>query len=114
MGAADVEETDKSCSSLCYECSRERPDDFDPLRFEREFNCKSDSGDSLEWLGFDPLRGGSNRQLYPNEIQSDFAFLPFGGGPRKCVGDQVLCAFVCCLLVLLFKEKKTPMSELVP
>ena len=26
--------------------------------------------------------------LYPNEVAADFAFLPFGGGMRKCVGDQ--------------------------
>ena len=26
--------------------------------------------------------------MYPNEVHSDFAFLPFGGGNRKCVGDQ--------------------------
>ena len=26
--------------------------------------------------------------LYPNEVASDFAFIPFGGGMRKCVGDQ--------------------------
>lgn len=38
------------------------------------------------WAGFDPSR--SPGALYPNEIISDFAFLPFGGGPRKCVGDQ--------------------------
>jgi len=25
---------------------------------------------------------------YPNEVASDFAFIPFGGGARKCVGDQ--------------------------
>ncbi|KAJ1636093.1 hypothetical protein T492DRAFT_587903, partial [Pavlovales sp. CCMP2436] len=26
--------------------------------------------------------------LYPSEAASDFAFIPFGGGERKCVGDQ--------------------------
>lgn len=26
--------------------------------------------------------------MYPNEVASDFAFIPFGGGARKCVGDQ--------------------------
>jgi cytochrome P450 len=26
--------------------------------------------------------------MYPNEVSSDFAFIPFGGGARKCVGDQ--------------------------
>jgi len=26
--------------------------------------------------------------LYPNEIATDFSFLPFGGGARKCIGDQ--------------------------
>ena len=27
--------------------------------------------------------------MYPNEVDSNFAFMPFGGGQRKCVGDQV-------------------------
>eukprot|EP00976_Prorocentrum_cordatum_P093037 1189206-Prorocentrum_minimum.AAC.1 len=37
------------------------------------------------WEGFDPslVKG-----FYPNEIASDFAYIPFGGGIRKCVGDQ--------------------------
>ncbi|WJX12896.1 hypothetical protein P8452_03348 [Trifolium repens] len=26
--------------------------------------------------------------LPANQVISDFAFLSFGGGPRKCVGDQ--------------------------
>eukprot|EP00904_Undaria_pinnatifida_P013190 jgi/Undpi1/9000/HiC_scaffold_26.g11461.m1 len=60
----------------------ENPDAFDPDRFDRPFQNKGVDG----WAGFDPklLEG----QLYPNEVVSDFAYLPFGGGQRKCVGDQ--------------------------
>ena len=38
------------------------------------------------WAGYRPEAQGSS--LYPNEVASDFAFIPFGGGARKCVGDQ--------------------------
>jgi len=37
------------------------------------------------WAGYDPEKWKG--QLYPTETASDYAFLPFGAGPRKCVGD---------------------------
>jgi phytoene/squalene synthetase/cytochrome P450 len=51
---------------------------FNPWRWEKNIEGKGG------WNGFNPQKVG----LYPNEIASDFAFLPFGGGARKCVGDQ--------------------------
>lgn len=37
------------------------------------------------WAGYDPQHISG---LYPNEVATDFSFLPFGGGARKCIGDQ--------------------------
>merc|ERR1740124_1313132 len=28
------------------------------------------------------------RSIYPNEVSTDYSFLPFGGGQLKCVGDS--------------------------
>lgn len=58
------------------------PDKFDPMRFTRPYS----NPDIPEWGGFDPAKWEG--KLYPNEVASDFAFLPFGGGARKCVGDE--------------------------
>jgi len=58
------------------------PNQFDPLRFTRKYT----NPDVPEWAGFDPDKWEG--KLYPNEIASDFAYLPFGGGARKCVGDE--------------------------
>ena len=59
----------------------ENPDKYDPDRFNRPFS----NPEQKDWKGYKP--GGSASQ-YPNEVHSDFAFIPFGGGSRKCVGDQ--------------------------
>jgi cytochrome P450 len=59
----------------------ENPEKFDPTRWERSFHNPGIKG----WEGYDPTK---IRGLYPNEQAADFAFLPFGGGQRKCVGDQ--------------------------
>jgi len=58
------------------------PDTFDPERFTRPYK----NPDVPEWNGFDPEKW--SKSLYPNEIASDFAFMPFGAGSRKCVGDE--------------------------
>jgi cytochrome P450 family 97 subfamily B polypeptide 3 len=58
------------------------PNKFDPMRFKRKYT----NPDIKDWAGFDPEKWEG--KLYPTETAADFAYLPFGGGARKCVGDQ--------------------------
>lgn len=59
-----------------------KPNDFDPMRFTRPYTNPDVPG----WAGFDPTKWEGS--LYPTELAADFAYLPFGGGARRCVGDQ--------------------------
>jgi len=51
---------------------------FNPWRWEERVDAVG------AWGGYNPEKVS----MYPNETASDFAFVPFGGGQRKCVGDQ--------------------------
>ncbi|XP_030456075.2 cytochrome P450 97B2, chloroplastic [Syzygium oleosum] len=76
----------------------DRPNEFEPERFLTRRKNEGVEG----WAGFDPSR--SPGALYPNEIISDFAFLPFGGGPRKCVGDQFALTESTVALAMLLQK----------
>jgi cytochrome P450 len=75
----------------------ENPETFDPTRWERDFKNPGVKG----WQGYsaDKVTG-----LYPNEQAADFAFLPFGGGQRKCVGDQFAMMEATVTMSLLLKN----------
>ena len=60
----------------------ESPETFDPTRFERPVAAIP----GRSWDGYDPDKVGAS--LFPSERASDFAFVPFGGGARRCLGDQ--------------------------
>lgn len=78
-------------------------DEFKPSRFDEAIEAQG------PWPGYD----GNFSGLYPNESAYNFAYLPFGGGPRKCLGDQfALMEAVIALAMMLrrftFKPKNNP------
>jgi cytochrome P450 family 97 subfamily B polypeptide 3 len=75
----------------------ENPTVFDPTRWDRPFVNPGVEG----WEGFDPDKITG---LYPNEQATDFAFLPFGGGQRKCVGDQFAMMEAAVTMSMILKN----------
>lgn len=75
----------------------DRPAEYRPERFLSEFRNDRVVG----WKGFTPRMGAG---LYPSEIDADFAFLPFGGGNRKCVGDQFAMMEATVTLAMMLKK----------
>ena len=51
---------------------------------------------------FIPERFGPLDGPVPNEVNTDFKYIPFSGGPRKCVGDQF--ALMEAVIVSQYKE----------
>ena len=75
----------------------EEPLRYNPDRFLKNFTNPTQPA----WAGF---KVGGSKLLYPNEVISDFAFLPFGGGSRKCVGDQFAMMEATATLALLLQR----------
>nr|AWN09468.1 cytochrome P450 [Phaeodactylum tricornutum]QDL56927.1 P450 carotenoid hydroxylase CYP97B1 [Phaeodactylum tricornutum] len=75
----------------------ENPEVFDPTRWDRPFNNAGIPG----WSGYNPDKVSG---LYQSENAADFAFLPFGGGQQKCVGDQFAMMEATVTMALMIKK----------
>jgi len=74
------------------------PNKFDPMRFTREYYNPDVPG----WRGFNPKIW--ENKLYPTEAAADFAYLPFGGGARRCVGDEFATLEAAVTLVSVLRR----------
>ena len=75
----------------------EEPLRYNPDRWAEPF----ENGRVEGWKGFRPDKISG---LYPDEQATDFAFLPFGGGSRKCVGDQFAMLEATVTFALLIRR----------
>jgi len=79
----------------------DEPETFDPTRFERPRRPGPDA--PAGWRGFDPAKIPA-QALYPTEQSADYAYLPFGAGGRRCVGDQFAMLEATVMLATLVNE----------
>lgn len=74
------------------EAASVRPPEQIPSKEEKE---------NIGWDGFSSF-SVLHKQLYPNEVNANYAFLPFGGGSRKCVGDTfAFMESITCIALIL-------------
>lgn len=70
--------------------------DFNPKRWLSDFG----QGQVEGWAGYSAEAMG----LYPNEKSTDFAFLPFGAGNRKCIGDVFAVAEGVTIMAVILRR----------
>uniref|UniRef100_A0A7S0A3I2 15-cis-phytoene synthase n=1 Tax=Pyrodinium bahamense TaxID=73915 RepID=A0A7S0A3I2_9DINO len=75
--------------------------EFNPWRWQKPLEGQG------RWGGFNPEKAG----LYPNEVAADFAFVPFGGGARKCIGDYFALLEAEVTLISLLQRFSFKSSE---
>eukprot|EP00960_Hanusia_phi_P033408 750446-Hanusia_phi.AAC.1 len=76
----------------------DNPDSFDPSRWLRP---QPATNGHKAWGGYMPRK---DMGLYPNENDSNYGYIPFGGGQRKCVGDQFAMQEAVVILSKLFQR----------